>query len=376
MTAQLTRTLRRIKLDELEVDPDNVRTSYDPEHVAELRAALVEALKNGQEYINPPVVYPVGANNYRVKSGNCRVLAAKEVVESLEVLVEDPPKSVGIKLLEQLSENVLQGGLSAMDTARAIRRLRDAEELSVGGLSDALQQRGIGHGRFWVQMHLDLTKLEVSVQAAVERGDIAARAAWELRRLTPAEQAAWTRRIVDEGMSLRTLAAALTGKPVETGTPPGGTPGSIEDLEERLRQAALALESAQTGHSGPRAEVQRNEVDRRWELIPMSVEQPPQRLAGKVRALLEHTGYQAATQREQALALEALILGGASPELCLSLAKKAEEEALNTPHPVMIALNSVRQLLEAPELLQGRLALAEFLELRMRRALASLKSAA
>jgi len=51
-----------LPLDQLEIDPDNVRTEYDPDIVAGLRSALGTT----GDYINPPTVYPVGPNHYRV----------------------------------------------------------------------------------------------------------------------------------------------------------------------------------------------------------------------------------------------------------------------------------------------------------------------
>ena len=60
-----------------------------------------------------------------MKHGNCRVLAARDVVPELRVLVVEPPRHRGEKILDQLGENLLQGGLSAMDTASALKTLRD-----------------------------------------------------------------------------------------------------------------------------------------------------------------------------------------------------------------------------------------------------------
>ena len=353
----------RVPLQDLEIDPDNVRTVYDEEHVAGLRAALVESLRSNQEYINPPVVYPVAGGKYRVKNGNCRVLAARDEVDTLEVLIEQPPASSAAKTLDQLSENVLQGRLNAMDTARALRKLRDREELSVGGLTDLLQQRGIARGKFWVQMHLGLTSLEPAVQALVERGELAPRIAYELRNLAPEDQQAWARRIVAEGLTLAEVTEGLAA----------GQPALAPSVEEALRQAAEAFEAASQSGSG-RAASPRDEhgvVERRWMLIPLDVPLA----AAKARALSELDRYRRAAEDERALAHEALALGAGSAEECLDLASRAHAEAIASHEAVMQTLNGVRRLLEQPDLPHGQPALAQLLVLRMRRALSNLRRA-
>src|SRR5689334_21795959 len=59
--------LRSMLLDDIELDPDNVRLKYDTENVDRLRQALAAALAVGEEYIHPPTVYPIGAKRFRVK---------------------------------------------------------------------------------------------------------------------------------------------------------------------------------------------------------------------------------------------------------------------------------------------------------------------
>ncbi|MBV8085579.1 MAG: hypothetical protein JO247_12280, partial [Chloroflexi bacterium] len=279
----------------------------------------------------------------------------------LEVLIEAPPASSAAKTLDQLSENVLQGGLNAMDTARALRKLRDREELSVGGLADLLQQRGIGRGKFWVQMHLGLTSLQPAVQALVEHGELAPRIAYQLRNLAPEDQQAWAGRIVAEGLTLSEVSEALAT----------GQPALAPSVEEALRQAAEAFEAASQAGSS-RGATQRDDhgaLERRWMLIPLDVSLA----TAKARGLTKLDRYRRADEDERALAQEALALGAGSAEKCLDLASRAHAEAVASHEAVMQALNGVRRLLEQPDLLQGQPALAQLLALRMRRALSTLK---
>src|SRR5437762_1789339 len=92
--------IKIIPLNQIEVDPENVRSTYDEAHVASLR----DALETEGSFIHPPTVYAVSRGRYRVKHGNSRVLAAKGVADSLAVLISDPPTSPSAKTLAQLSE--------------------------------------------------------------------------------------------------------------------------------------------------------------------------------------------------------------------------------------------------------------------------------
>ncbi|TMC57424.1 MAG: hypothetical protein E6J26_06380, partial [Chloroflexi bacterium] len=96
-----------LPLDQVEIDPDNVRSVYPRETVEQLRQALVTGLENGEQFIHPPTVYPIGDDRFRVKHGNCRVLAAQGVVDRLHVRIVEPPARPVDKVLDQLGENLL-----------------------------------------------------------------------------------------------------------------------------------------------------------------------------------------------------------------------------------------------------------------------------
>lgn len=157
----------KLPLQWIEVDPDNIRTHYDPELLDGFR----EVLRTGGEFINPPHVYSVGANRYRVKHGNTRVLAAQGLLDELPVRVVPAPSSLEERVLSQLSENLAQGGLSPLDTARALQRLRKTG-LSIRGIQEHLATHGVKRSVAWIHTTLKMLDLPADVQAQIESGEI------------------------------------------------------------------------------------------------------------------------------------------------------------------------------------------------------------
>src|SRR5438874_2692000 len=100
-------------VEQLEPDPDNIRTIYDQSLVA----GLAEFLKNEGKFIEDPVVWQAGTMSdgrprYRAFSGSTRVQAARMVGGKLSVVVMPEPPEGSAKLLGQLSTGLLKGNLN------------------------------------------------------------------------------------------------------------------------------------------------------------------------------------------------------------------------------------------------------------------------
>src|SRR5581483_5647274 len=339
----LEHRIATIPLSKIELDPENVRTFYDQESVEHLRAALRSSLVNREQYINPPVVYPVGADQYRVKHGNCRVMAARGIVDELQVRIVEPPASRGEKILDQLGENLLQGGLNAMDTALALQRLRDTEELSIAGIVDVLAERGIGRGKFWVKLHLGLVDLHPVVQQAIRSGDIAPRVAWLLRTLPHLQQVQFCREIVEKGLTRTDVERRLgLGKQpadesadVDTSSPEF----AYTQIRERIEAAAEDIDNRPANAPRQSFDPQRKSsaVRQRWELVPASLPQAVQ--TSQALQGPDVAGWVGrATESERRLAQEALFYGGCQPEEAIALVDELADEAQDAPAVVIQAL--------------------------------------
>ncbi|MDE3077085.1 MAG: ParB N-terminal domain-containing protein [Chloroflexota bacterium] len=366
-----------LSLSEIEVDPENVRTTYDKTVLEGLR----EVLRTQGEYINPPVVFELSPGRYRVKHGSTRVLAAQGVVDRLRVRVRQAPTNERSKVLAQLSENLLQTGLGPMDIGRTLRKMRDEGDLSLGQLVGALKAFGIQRSRAWVLRHIALTELDPAVQDAVASGQLNAFQAEQLKGLASDDQRAWMQRAVSEGLSAETL-SRLLGRRMEGQGGSAGlqAEGLLADINERIAEAA-----ARTTQPMPSARSERTSSDspasgtvtRKWALIPLNVNVEAH-ANGRGRGsrkldVLKHLEWSSrVSEVERQLAQEALFFGGHSPEQSVALVERAVTEAADGPEPVLMTLNGLRQLLDRPSQLSQQSALAEFLRIRMRRALAIL----
>jgi hypothetical protein len=379
-----------VPLDRIELDPENIRSAYGEEHIANLRDALRAALVIGEEYINPPEIYPIGPEKYRVKHGNCRILAATGVVDSLHVFICELPASTAGKIVEQLSENLLQGGLNPLDTGRALRRLRDLESMSIGAIVSRLREQGLSKGRFWVTMRIGLTELHPKVQDMVAHGRIAPRGAWALRAMPPSEQVEWAERIWNGRWSFQTLTKELRavgwlpkdfdekleergggfrepdGSAADHGyMVPASPMGPVEWQQARLGED-IRLAATGTGPDGSQAfpkEGRNGAVARRVELLAVShvLTDPSQRLSHQ---MADPSPLLDLTDAERQLAEEIHAIGGKDAEASIALAKDGLKEAATSKAAVIYALNGLRQVMQDTAAIEGGSALAELLAIR------------
>lgn len=354
-----------LPLAQIEVDPENVRSAYDPDVIAGLR----KALEVSGEYINPPVVYAIGENRYRVKHGSTRVLAAQGVREMLLVRLGEPPQNESTKLLSQMSENLLQGSLRPADIGAALKRLRLAggKERSISQLVGALKAGGINRTKAWVLMHLALAELTPPVRNLVNRGQLAAEVGYQLRNLPADDQLAWAERIIAEGWTREDVRRELGLSSTEE------VPSEFvhQQIGSQLVDAAdeLAAHGARRQRQVVPTERRNSTVSVRHELLPVSIETPDAR---KLRPLSATEWAKRATDVERQLAQEALFFGGYSSRQAIKLVDRALEEVPQASEQLMAALNAVRRLVEHPAELPSDSALAEILALRMERVLHNL----
>jgi ParB family transcriptional regulator, chromosome partitioning protein len=355
-----------LPISQIEVDPENVRSEYDPDIVAGLKSAL--KVEGG--FINPPLVYPIGDKRYRVKHGSTRVMAAQGVLKTIRVRVVEPPQSESTKLLSQMGENLLQGSLRPADIGLALKRLRNADgkERSLSQVVGALKAVGIERTKAWVAMHLALAELAPELQRLINQGRIGGEVGYQLRGLPADEQVEWARRIVDEGITLAELRRLL-----------GGGNGELEpaewlhrDVSDRLAEAAADYDERGdgSGRRGIDQDRRHSRVSSRWELMPVVVEGADNR---KLRPLQTSDWTKRATDVEKQLAQEALFVGGYSARQAIDLVDRAVDESQTATEGVMAALNALRRLVEHPADLQPNSALAEFMAMRMNRVLENIR---
>lgn len=339
-----------LPLDEIEIDPENVRSEYDPAILSGLRRAL----SMEGRYINPPAVYPIGQHRYRVKHGNTRVLAARGVVDRMVVRVVDPPTNESGKLLSQMGENLLQGSLRPADIGVALKRLRQADdrERSLSQIVGALKAAGLERTKSWVSMHIALTELAPEVQRLINRGSIAAETAYQLRGLPADEQVSWAQRVADEGLSVVEVKRLLGG---DQSTPDSPTDQFLDALSEAGQ--ALATSSQPGRRRVPDVDHRNSRTETRIELLPVTFEESE----------LSQSGERA----EELLIKEAAVLGNYTHEAAAQLASQALTEAASSDATALQALNVLRRLIQEPERLPKG-ALGDYLVMRAQHVVAAL----
>jgi ParB family transcriptional regulator, chromosome partitioning protein len=153
---------REVAIGDIDVDPDQPRRSFNEEALKELATSISEF-----GIINPILVKLTEGGTYRIIAGERRFRASKLAgLETVPVVVDSGNSEVGDALLaKQLVENLQREDLSSMERATAIGLLRDAYSLSVRDIGAKL-----GISKSLVQRSLDILKLPVDLQRALEEG--------------------------------------------------------------------------------------------------------------------------------------------------------------------------------------------------------------
>jgi ParB family chromosome partitioning protein len=201
--------LDEIRLDLIDVG-DNVRV--DPGELDEMAASIREL-----GVLQPVKVVPTGDERYRLVWGQRRVLAARQAgLDRIPAIVEGgdfasrhhlaapgPKRSI-----EQLVENLQRADLNAIDEARALRDVLDADATLT---QDALAQR-LGRSRPWLANRLRLLGLDDEVQARMRSGAIATAHGIAIASLPPKQQRELARMAADGKVSAHQLEREIQWK--------------------------------------------------------------------------------------------------------------------------------------------------------------------
>ena len=130
-----------VKLDQLELDPDNVRATVDESHVADLAGSILRLGLLQPLLVREMAAVGPGLRRYQVIAGNYRLRALHRLAEQAqapdadEALVAARARLQWIpvvvfaldeagKLAVQLSENVMRSNLRPLEVAQALRALQ------------------------------------------------------------------------------------------------------------------------------------------------------------------------------------------------------------------------------------------------------------
>jgi ParB family chromosome partitioning protein len=219
-----------LSLDHIEPNPQQPRSRFDEESLADLAASIREV-----GLLQPVVVRHAGEGRYFLVAGERRWRAAKLAgLEEIPAVVRGKEGEES-NLTEALIENIHRENLGPLEEAGAYRQLME----DFGLTHDQIATR-VGKSRTTITNTLRLLQLSAPLQGMLERGEIAAGHARALIGLDDEAFALHVaRRAVEEGWSVRQVEDAVrlrSGKVPRPARTKTARPAAVIALEEQLSE--------------------------------------------------------------------------------------------------------------------------------------------
>ena len=191
----------QVSVDEIQPNPDQPRSRFDDESLAELAASLKEV------GVLQPIVVTPGEDGYVLIAGERRWRAAKRAgLESIPAVVRGAAGDT--TLVEALVENVQRRDLTPLEEAHAYKQLLE----DYGMTQDQVADR-VGKSRPAVSNTLRLLQLPGPIQTMVDSGALSAGHARSLIGLDDARYAIYlAEKAASEGWSVRQIEEAVRSR--------------------------------------------------------------------------------------------------------------------------------------------------------------------
>ena len=182
---------QRIRVDEIDPNPDQPRRLFDPEKLEKMAHSI--ALRG----VLQPIVVRRTGSRYELIVGERRWRASMQAgLETIPAVVADVDPQDRLELA--IVENVQRQDLNPIELASAFRALAER-----GATQDEIGRR-VGMDRSSVANHLRLLELSVDIQEDVETGRISMGHAKALLQVTdPARRRHLRQRVISERLSVR-----------------------------------------------------------------------------------------------------------------------------------------------------------------------------
>lgn len=211
-------------------NPRQPRRTFDEEALEELAASITEV-----GLLQPVVVRKLSDGNYELVMGERRWRASQQAgLEYLPAIVRETPDTAMLR--DALLENLHRQQLDPLEEAAAYQQLLD----DFGATHEQLAQK-VGRSRPHISNTLRLLNLPPAVQKRVAAGVISAGHARALLSLdNPQAQERLAQRIVDEGLSVRSVEEIVTlgddkpEKPTRKPTTAKPVAPALRHLSDRL----------------------------------------------------------------------------------------------------------------------------------------------
>ena len=260
--AQGHRQILEIPIDEIEPNPHQPRTDFDPKAVSELAQSIRE------KGILQPIAVRRYGSGYQLIAGERRFRAARQaecaVVPAIVMDVGTDQEMMELSLIE----NIQRENLNPIEEAKAYRMLIDECFLT----QDEVAQR-VGKDRSTIANTLRLLALAAEVLDALQAGQISAGHARTLLGLDNADQQiALCEQIMAQGLSVRrteTIVKALKEKKNKKKPTPNKDPNLLSLEEDLQRYFGTSVNINRRGSKG-KIEIEfysNDDLDRVLELL-------------------------------------------------------------------------------------------------------------
>ena len=152
---------RELRLEDIDVDPDQPRRHFDEAALSELADSI-----KAHGVICPILVKPVDGGTFRIIAGERRYRAARIAgLTTIPAVVDQNDGENQAILAKQLVENLQRSDLTPTERALAIGQLKDVNNWSIREIASNL---GISKGM--VQRSLEILTLPDDLKAALDEG--------------------------------------------------------------------------------------------------------------------------------------------------------------------------------------------------------------
>jgi len=214
-----------LAISEVEPNADQPRREFGPEALSELAESI-----RSHGVVQPIIVRPRANGRYQIVAGERRWRAARIAgLSEIPVVVRELDDGAALELA--LVENLIREDLNPIEEALGYRALADRF-----GLTQEQIARRVGRSRPAVANALRLLALPDEALAMLQNGSISPGHARALLPLPEREALALSRRIVEEGLSVRQTEAAAKKLLAGQKKPPApGAPTFYKEMELALR---------------------------------------------------------------------------------------------------------------------------------------------
>lgn len=232
-----------IRIDSIELNPDQPRTFFKEEALEE----LAQSIKT-YGLIQPITVRPISNGKYQLISGERRLRASKLAgLEKIPAYVRDVDDLLSVQMA--LVENIQREDLNAIEIACSYQRLIDECKLSQEELS-----KNVGKKQSTISNYLRLLKLTDKVQIAVRDKQISMGHARAIVTIEDSEkQNAILEKIIKGGLSVRQTEALMQKFTEENSTRKKmkvSLSADITDFKTHLSKKLNAKVSVSKDHQG------------------------------------------------------------------------------------------------------------------------------